>query len=110
MAIERRPFDVDPLTGDRIWFHYDHSDDSVTIERVSDVEPILEASKRKFNDAPSNWKGDVHHIAEIPMVIVEQLIKQGILYGPGRVRDMDRFKAWLNDRDNRMFRTRPGRV
>lgn len=110
MAIERRPFEIDPLTGDRIWFHYDHADDTFTIERVGNVGQTLDAAKRAYNDAPSSWRGDVHHICDIPAVIVEDLIKQGILYGPSRIRDMKRFNAWLNDRDSRSFRFRPGRV
>jgi len=110
MAIERRRLSRDPLTGDITYFHYDHADDSITIERVGDLEPFLESNKRAFNDADSGWKGDTHWVCDIPPIIVQDLIKQGILAGPTKIADEKRFAAWMNDRDTRSFRRKPGRV
>jgi hypothetical protein len=46
----------------------------------------------------------MHKVGSIPMSIYHELQKQGIL------QDEKRLKKWLNDPDNRVFRTRPGRV
>jgi hypothetical protein len=46
----------------------------------------------------------MHKVASIPMTLFYDLKKQGIIDDPARL------KAWLNNPDNRFFRTRPGRV
>jgi hypothetical protein len=43
------------------------------------------------------------------MTVIDELNKQGIMRGFA-VLDEKRFKAWLNERDNRVFRTRTGVV
>ena len=48
-------------------------------------------------------------IASLPMVVIDDLNKKGIMRGFA-VMDQKRFKAFLNDPDNRFFRTRPGEV
>jgi hypothetical protein len=97
-------FDADPITKTKRIFHYDHTDDSFTIETLQDVEEIAELNKASFNRADPRWKGDFHRVASIPMPIFMQLQMQGIADDPVA------FKRWLNDSDQRVFRTRPGRV
>jgi hypothetical protein len=48
-------------------------------------------------------------VASIPLVVFAELEKQGITRG-FQVLDMDRFKAFLNNPDNQVFRTRMGKV
>lgn len=103
-----RFFDHDPLTGAVEYYHYDLETKGFFIERRMDVEPIVEVAKALSNDAADNWRADMHHVATLPDVITMKLMKAGILAGPGKVLDQKRFKAWLNDRDNRMWRTKPG--
>lgn len=103
-----RFFDADPLTGAVEYYHYDLETKGFFIERRMDVEPLIEVNKALSNDAAEHWRGDMHHVASLPDVIVHQLMQQGILAGPGKVLDETRFRAWLNDRDNRAFRTKPG--
>lgn len=43
------------------------------------------------------------------MTVIDDLNHQGIMRGFA-VLDEKRFKAWLNERDNRVFRTRTGVV
>lgn len=100
----RALFDHDPVMKTRKVFHYDHSDDSFTIETVQDVTEIAELNKAQFNGTADHWKGDLHKVASIPMPIYMQLQKEGIVDDPAA------FRRWLNDRDNRVFRTRPGKV
>lgn len=88
----------------QVW--HDHEDGSVTIQTVQNVEDVAEENKQTFNqfDERANWKGDMHRVASIPMSIFYDLQRKGILNDPVAM------KKWLNDPDNRVFRTRPGQV
>jgi hypothetical protein len=102
--MDSRLFDDDPITGTRRIFHYD--DGRVTLETRQDVEDLVEYTKavNNLHDERTPWKGDLHRVASIPMNVFMELQKKGI------VDDEKAFKEWLNDRDYRVFRTRPGRV
>lgn len=87
-------------------FHYDHSNDSFAIETRQSVTDVVEQAKARAAeiDERAPWKGDFHHVAQIPIILWEELRRKGIADDPKAL------KAWLNDRDNLAFRTRPGRV
>lgn len=91
--------------------HYEDLTGRLTIERVQDVEPILEANKRAFNDAEKRFKSEtLNHVARVPLVVLEKWAREkGISYSELLANDklMARF---LNDPDNRHFRTKPGRL
>jgi hypothetical protein len=103
--IETRFFDKDPITGSTTLYHYDYADDTFSFETITDHEPLIEANKRLHNDATDkNWKGDMHLVASLPLDVWFRLKKQGIL------KDQKALKRFLNDPDNRAYRTRPGRL
>lgn len=106
---DKRFFDTNPLTGATEWFHYDPDTDGFVIETVQDVEPLLEVNAALSNDTPLRW-GEWNLVAQLPAVIVMELAKQGIMSQAGAILDDARMKRWLNDRDNRAFRTRHGHV
>lgn len=83
-----------------------HEDGAITIETVQDITDIAEANKASYNayDERSNWRGDMHKVASIPMSVYYDLKSKGILEDPVAM------KAWLNNPDNKVFRTRPGQV
>lgn len=108
--IETRVLGHDIETGVTEYYHYDHATDEIIIERKQDVTKIVESNKANFNDHAGGWQGDMHHVASIPLELLPILEKKGIINSAGRVLDQGKFRAWLNDRDNRAFRTRPGRV
>lgn len=85
-------------------------DGTYLIETSQDITGIIEGNKAQFNaiDEKAKW-GEWTKVASIPNVVVDELNKQGIMRGFG-VLDEKRFKAFLNDPDNRFFRTRPGQV
>jgi hypothetical protein len=105
----KRLFDHDPLTGITEWFEYDHSDDTFTIQSSQDVDALVEANKDRFNHFSSgadSWGdgiGGRTWVASIPLNIFFELKKR---FG----NDQEAWKRWLNDPDNRAFRTRPGTV
>lgn len=99
-------FDDDPITGVSQEFEESHDGKEFTIATMQDIEPVLQRNLdlRNCFDERADWKGDVHHVASIPNVVMDDLFRKGIAQDP------ERFKQWLNDPDNRMFRTRPGKV
>jgi len=86
------------------YFHWDDADGTYTIERVQETSPFIERAKDLKGLTDGSWKGDMHHVATIPMSIYAELVQKGI------TRDPARMKQWLNDRDNRVFRIKDGTV
>lgn len=89
----------------------------VVVKRTQDTEPILELNRQELNEAPSwrpyaSGRKDVpmRKVAEIPLIVVEQWLKEGInIFSPDP--DMQRrFRQKLNDPDWRHLRTFPGKV
>lgn len=99
----RKVIDTDPTTGISHVFYYDDATDEVTITAEQDVASVLEHNKTSYNDAPDRH-GEWSRVAQIPMSIYYDLAKSG------KLRDNAYMKRWLNDPDNRFFRTRPGKV
>lgn len=89
---------------------YADDDGNLVMKAESDLTHIIEANKNSYNqiDERARW-GDGQMVADIPFPVIEDLNRQGILRGFA-VMDQKRMKAWLNNPDNRFFRTRPGRV
>ena len=100
-----RLFDSNLITKTTRYFH-DNGDGTYTIESQADVEDIITDAKIRDNHfrPNANWKGEMHMDARIPTSIVFELKRTGQLF------DQRAMKRWLNNPDNRMFRTRPGRV
>jgi hypothetical protein len=72
-----------------------------------EVDPTIEANKIELNNQASGWKGDLHKIASL---------SPGIAYGQGYIAqalkegDEKAMSKWLNDSDNRAWRTKEGKV
>lgn len=88
-------------------FHYDESNDRLTIERIQDVEPIIEANKDAYNWAPTHWKNDFNKVASIPLVVIEKYKNET---GIDLLKDKDELRKFLNDPNNKFMRTKPGVV
>jgi hypothetical protein len=87
------------------------TNDNAVIRQQEDLTPYLEANKAEFNQASSTWSDDPlgNKIASIPNIVIDQLNKDGIMRGFAVI-DQRRFFNWLNDPDNRFFRTKPGKL
>lgn len=88
-------------------------DGGIVIETRQDISDILEQNKKEYNsfDERAKWSDELfgNKVASIPMTVIDDLNAKGIMRGFA-VLDEKRFKAWLNERDNRVFRTRTGVV
>ena len=88
-------------------------DGGIIIETKQDISAILEQNQKEYNsfDERARWSDHLfgNKVASIPMTVIDDLNAKGIMRGFA-VLDEKRFKAWLNERDNRVFRTRTGVV
>ena len=87
--------------------------DQLIIKKTQDISAIVEANKADYKetDAKTKWSDNQlgNRVARIPLTVFQDLEKLGITRG-FTVIDMKRFKEWLNNPDNQVFRTRAGRV
>ena len=86
-------------------------DGGLIIKTSQDVSAILEQNRAEYNahDERSKWSDHLfgNKVASIPLTVIDDLNKSGIMRG-FHVVDQKRFTSWLNDSENRFFRTRPG--
>jgi hypothetical protein len=105
--IHSRVLEDDVIGGRRTIHHYDYATGQTTIEETMDVEHMVDINKALHNegDRVTRYRGkELVRVASLPLVVWEDLKRRGILD------DTKAFKAWLNDPENRFFRTAPGRV
>ena len=91
-------------------FH-DVDDGGVVIAKEQNISALIDANKEEYNTANSKWSDNAleNRVARIPMAVFDDLQKQGITRG-FTVIDQKRFKEWLNNPDNKVFRTKAGRI
>lgn len=103
-----RLLEHDPYTGMTEYFHV-IEDGQWAIETRQDVSGIIEVNKALQNDATGRW-GEMTHVASIPLTILMDLVQQGILDTAFHVQDDARYRKWLNAPENRVWRTKLGKV
>ena len=85
----------------------------IVIQTRQDVSDIVEQNKKEYNsyDERARWSDQLfgNKVASIPMTVIDDLNKVGIMRGFA-VLDDKRFASWLNDPMNRAWRTRTGVV
>lgn len=101
--MHRRITRADPLGRYEHSLYRSNDGNTVVAGMRQDIEPILEENLSLRNQR-SGFKGDLQHVASIPLAVYERLMKEGI------AQDEDRFKAWLNDSYNEPFRTLKGKI
>lgn len=67
------------------------------------TRPIVESAKRVASSFAGTQPHNITHVARIPMVVWQRLMKTGV------AKDEKAMNRWLNERDNRVFRTDDGR-
>lgn len=98
----KRLLSRDPAHGVTQYYHAE-ADGSFLIETQTDVTDLVEANKVAANADHGRW-GEWAQVARYPLTIWLKLKEEGILADPKA------YRKWLNDPDNRAFRTRPGKV
>lgn len=100
--------DVDDLTGMVETFHFDPYTDQLIIENTQPIDEIIDDNIAFQNEMNSGWKGDMHRVASIPVSMLPELKRLGIMDIGGRILDQKALKRWLNDSDNRKLRVKLG--
>jgi hypothetical protein len=85
-----------------IW--YDEHTDTLTFRDLQVVEDVLDENRRERNNEHGKPFGEWKRIAQIPALIVNQLMREGIWD------NKERLKKWLNDQNNIKMRTKEGRL
>ena len=87
---------------------YEHNDGRVTFDTVQDVEPILEYNKMMMNEYGDKLtpgkRGTWHKVASVPVNVWEQWLLDT---DNAIQKDKKLLSKYLNDPDNRFFRTSP---
>ena len=81
---------------------------NVSSQDDTELKHIVDGNEKlKFATRHNTYKGDSqfkHRVARIPLIVVEQMMRDGVWNDP------ERMKAWLNDPANAAFRTTKGNV
>ena len=85
------------------WFDSNTGDVPMsTFQDIGEIDKKNKADRKAFaidkNSATGRF-GEFAKVASIPNVVVDQLMKSGVWF------DRVAFRKWLNDPDNRLFRT-----
>lgn len=99
-------FDHDFHTGRTVWHMYDGEKDVYRVDYP--VDATVAENKAIRNEADRAWKGDYHRIASIPLGVLFN--EQTGLAEASRQHDDKYLSKWLNDSDNRAWRTKDGNV
>jgi hypothetical protein len=103
--VSGRLLDFDPLTQTSTVFHELEDGKTWGLESLQKADQIIEANKLFMNGVDERARyGEMDRVASIPMNLYFELKRNGIADDPVA------FKRWLDDPDNRAFRTRPGRL
>lgn len=97
----RKVMDHDPDTGISHIFDI-QPDGTATVTVEQDFGETIELNKQEYNHAGNDRFGEWNKVASIPLSIYTDMVKSGMVH------DQAALKRWLNDSENRFFRTRPG--
>lgn len=91
---------------------YDHTTDSIVVNRVQDVEPLLELNKKELNGdsmyGPQANSG-MRKVASIPLVVIEKW-KRELGVDVFNKDHMPKVKQLLNDPEYRWLRTHESNI
>lgn len=97
-------FDSDIKLGRFVWVRT-NPDGSQTFRTDYRVDPTIEINKAQRNMSQPGWAGDMHHVASIPLNVFHDQLAEA-----ARQNDQAYMSKWLNDADNRAWRTKDGTV
>lgn len=103
--MNRRVIDTDGFGVENVHY-FDNETGLSTIRSEVDAQWLLDFNRKQFNDANRRF-GDLCKVASLDAVTTMKLHEMGIMQ-KGQVVDQKAFYRWLNDPDNRYFRTHPG--
>jgi len=110
----KKLIETDLATGITEEIEYNKSEKRVTVKHSQDVEPFINANKADLNADSGNFKGDMHKVASIPPIVIEdwanELRRMGRNPWPFHKSNKTWLIARLNSRDWRALRTKRGNI
>ena len=109
MAWHERVVGFDPQTKILEKHYYNPDTGEQALETTGDVTEIAESAKARFNmvDERARWRDGYNHVAQVPLQVIDQVRRDT---GVNLLTDRAAMKEYLNNSDNRVWRTRPGRI
>lgn len=106
-------FDRDEYTG--ITEHLAIRDGKTHIKTTQNISDVIDLNNVNRNEKAEGWKGDMHHVARIPMVVVEQWRNELKAKGahdtnPLSSNNKNYFISKLNDFNYSRLRTKTGKI
>lgn len=101
-----RLFDYDAATGRQVWVLHDAMTGQMTFRVDTPVDAIVEANAEAEKATHGARLPEINRVASVPL----QLYHNSGLAEAEREGDEAFVKRWLNDADNRAFRTSRGSV
>jgi len=100
---------LDRIDGISTYHRYDESSGKTIIRTSQDVQPLLSSNQAKLNEAGKGWKGDMHHVATIPLAVYNDWWRE---FGgdPMAKENQPRTIARLNSSEWGKLRTKEGRI
>lgn len=89
---------------------FDIQDGQLITHTVTNVDAVIADNKRLYNSGDGYSESrDMQRLAQLPMSVFWDLVARGIVNNPDDPYGK-RFTKWLNDPDNKYFRTSKGVV
>lgn len=93
---------------------HDAMTDTLHVNRVQDVEPILEANKTDYINAKElssqRYKKPMVHAARIPLIVIEQWMKIGVNIFDPSPEMKKKVRNLLNSPEWKYLKTIPGKI
>lgn len=100
---------MEEVDGIREILHFDEGEQKFHLERVADVEPVLEWCKGRYNEGLASRFCEFRHVGRYPWVIVQIFAKKWGVKDPwAMLKDKEMVNRLLSDSDLSLFRTLPG--
>ncbi|WP_455918763.1 hypothetical protein [Ensifer canadensis] len=97
-------YEHDMMTGRSVWHYFDGEKDVFRVDYP--VDNLISENQEVRNSAEKAWRGDWHRVASIPLNIAHD---SGIVQAHSE--GDDKFvKHFLNNSDNRAWRTKEGHL
>lgn len=97
-------FDYDIKSGRQVWA-LENGDGTTTFRTDYPVQPTIDLNTAQRNLSKPNWAGDYHHVASIPLNLFHDQLAEAT-----RQSDDAYLSRWLNNSDNRAWRTKDGTI
>lgn len=113
MGLVLRETEYDEFSGITTKYWINPETAAITVERIADVESLLDQNKRMFNENKNfsfmNKDEWGYKIADIPLIIVEKWLKEGVDVFSSDPDMTKKVMRKLQDPDWRYLRTIPGK-